>query len=74
VVGLFIWIGLSWSAFYHLVSGIRHLVWDTGAGLDKKTASSLASLTIWVSILAAIAFWAWLFATGHAAWNGKVLL
>ena len=37
------WLGLlllfGWSAalFYHLCNGIRHLVWDTGHGLDLKS-------------------------------------
>jgi succinate dehydrogenase / fumarate reductase cytochrome b subunit len=74
VVGLIVWIGLSWSAFYHLFSGVRHLVWDTGAGLTKKAATSFASLCIWASVLATIAFWAWLFASHHVVFSGKVLL
>src|ERR1700738_1725975 len=37
------WLGrvllLGWSValFYHLCNGIRHLVWDTGHGLDLKS-------------------------------------
>src|SRR3954451_13602506 len=30
-LGLFVLIGLTWSFFQHLLSGIRHLVIDTGA-------------------------------------------
>lgn len=73
-IGLLIWIGLSLSAFYHLASGLRHLVWDTGLGLTRKTASSMASLSIWFAVIATIAFWVWLFASQHVMWNGKVLL
>jgi succinate dehydrogenase / fumarate reductase cytochrome b subunit len=74
IVGLVIWIGLSWSAFYHLAAGIRHLIWDTGAGLTRGGANALANISIWFSILATIAFWAWLLASGHVVWSGKVLL
>jgi succinate dehydrogenase / fumarate reductase cytochrome b subunit len=74
VVGLAIWIGLSWSAFYHLFSGIRHLIWDTGAGLTKGGASTLARLSIWASVIATLAFWAWLIASQHVVFSGKVLL
>jgi succinate dehydrogenase / fumarate reductase cytochrome b subunit len=74
VVGLIIWIGLSWSAFYHLFSGVRHLVWDTGAGLTPAAASTAARLSIWASVIATIAFWAWLFASQHVVFSGKVLL
>jgi succinate dehydrogenase / fumarate reductase cytochrome b subunit len=31
---LFFW---SYSLFYHLCNGIRHLAWDVGAGLDMAT-------------------------------------
>src|SRR3546814_12263005 len=36
--GLLLLIGWTWSLFYHLCNGIRHLVWDTGAGFDLSTA------------------------------------
>jgi succinate dehydrogenase / fumarate reductase cytochrome b subunit len=73
-VGLLIWAGLTLSAFYHLAAGVRHLIWDTGAGLTRKSASALANLAIWFAVIATAAFWVWLFAAQHVAWNGKVLL
>jgi succinate dehydrogenase / fumarate reductase, cytochrome b subunit len=36
---------------YHLVAGIRHLVWDTGRGLERKTAERSAWLVAWVSLV-----------------------
>jgi succinate dehydrogenase / fumarate reductase cytochrome b subunit len=36
--GLFILVGWSFSLFFHLCNGIRHLVWDFGIGLDLETA------------------------------------
>ena len=38
--GLFVLIGLTWAFFQHLLSGIRHLVMDTGAAFELNTASS----------------------------------
>lgn len=35
---------------YHLVAGIRHLVWDTGRGLERGAAQRSAWLVIAVSI------------------------
>ncbi len=64
-LALVVWIGLTLCAFYHLASGIRHLTWDTGAGLKPKTADTLANLSIWFSIVATIVFWALLFAQGR---------
>ena len=37
-LGLLLLLGWSLSLFYHLCSGIRHLVWDTGHALDLKSA------------------------------------
>jgi succinate dehydrogenase / fumarate reductase cytochrome b subunit len=36
-LGLVLLLGWSASLFYHLCNGIRHLVWDTGHGLDLKS-------------------------------------
>jgi succinate dehydrogenase / fumarate reductase cytochrome b subunit len=74
LIGLIIWIGLTLSAFYHLASGVRHLIWDTGIGLQKKSADLAASLCIWFAVIATIAFWGWLFGAGRVIWNGRVLL
>lgn len=66
-LGLLVWFGLTLALTYHLASGVRHLIWDSGAGLDPKTASLLSSLSIWIGLLAGIAFWAWLFVSGRVA-------
>ena len=36
--------------FYHLLNGIRHLVWDTGRALDLKTAYTLG----WVVLVGTV--------------------
>jgi len=35
---------------YHLVAGIRHLVWDTGHGLERSQSQKSAYLVVAVSI------------------------
>jgi succinate dehydrogenase cytochrome b556 subunit len=35
---------------YHLVAGIRHLVWDTGRGLERSQSQKSAYLVVAVSI------------------------
>src|SRR5262245_15446786 len=32
VFGRLVLFGFSWALIYHLLNGIRHLVWDTGRG------------------------------------------
>ena len=62
--GLLIWFALSLAGFYHLASGVRHLIWDTGAGLSPKGASTLTTITLVFAVVATLAFWVWLFASG----------
>jgi succinate dehydrogenase cytochrome b subunit len=47
---------------YHLIAGIRHLVWDTGRGLERAQAQRSAWLVVWVSIalMLLIGYCAWL--------------
>jgi succinate dehydrogenase / fumarate reductase cytochrome b subunit len=47
---------------YHLVAGLRHLVWDTGRGLERAQAQHSAWLVVAVSIVLMLlmAYWAWL--------------
>lgn len=59
-VGLFVLIGLSWAFFQHLLSGIRHLVMDSGAGFEINTNKRFAILTIVGSILLTVLMWAYI--------------
>ena len=44
--GLVVLVGLTWAFWQHLLSGIRHLVMDIGAGFELKTNKFFAVLTI----------------------------
>jgi len=57
-VGLVVLVGLTWSFFQHLLSGIRHLVMDSGAGFEIHTNKRFAILTIVGSILLTALLWA----------------
>ena len=37
-LGLLMLFGWTYSFFFHLCNGVRHLMWDTGHGLDLHTA------------------------------------
>lgn len=56
--GLLVLIGFTWAMFHHLFGGIRHLIWDTGVGLEKKTSTLLAQLTLVASLLFTAITWA----------------
>jgi succinate dehydrogenase / fumarate reductase cytochrome b subunit len=47
----FLYAALLAAFAYHLIAGMRHLVWDTGRGLEKKTAERSAWVIACVSIV-----------------------
>ena len=44
--GVVVLVGLTWAFWQHLLSGIRHLVMDTGAGFELKINKLFAVLTV----------------------------
>jgi succinate dehydrogenase / fumarate reductase cytochrome b subunit len=59
-IGLIVLIGLTWSFFQHLLSGIRHLVTDSGAAFELGVNKTSAILTIVGSVVLTVLLWAWL--------------
>jgi succinate dehydrogenase / fumarate reductase cytochrome b subunit len=47
----------TWALIHHMLGGIRHLIWDTGKGLDKVSIEVLAWLTIISSIVLTVLLW-----------------
>ena len=55
----------SFAFFYHLLNGIRHLVWDTGRGLERASArrsgwgvfigAIVATVLVWLVFAARLA-------------------
>ncbi len=35
-----------WAIWYHTLGGVRHLIWDTGRGLELKTAERMGWMMI----------------------------
>jgi succinate dehydrogenase / fumarate reductase, cytochrome b subunit len=57
-LGRLLLLGWTWSMFYHLLSGIRHLVWDTGHGLDLPSAYRGGWMVIVFSVILTVAAFA----------------
>lgn len=57
-------IGLTWSFFQHLFSGLRHFVMDIGAGYELRANKRAAVATIMGSVIATLLFWAAIFTRG----------
>ncbi|MEO6581746.1 MAG: succinate dehydrogenase, cytochrome b556 subunit [Sphingomicrobium sp.] len=56
-IGLIVLVGLTWAFFQHLLSGIRHLVMDSGAGFELETNKRFAVLTLAGSLLLTLLVW-----------------
>ena len=62
-----IYVGLLVAFCYHLVAGIRHLIWDTGRGLERAQSRRSAGVVIAVSIVLVLALGYWLLFVGERA-------
>jgi succinate dehydrogenase / fumarate reductase, cytochrome b subunit len=57
---LIVLVGLTWSFFQHLLSGIRHLTMDTGAAFELGVNKTFAIFTIVGSLVLTAAMWVFL--------------
>lgn len=55
--GKVVMLGLTVCVFYHLASGVRHLVWDTGRGLNVKSANASSIVIFAFAAAATLAIW-----------------
>ena len=61
-------IGFTFSFVYHFCNGIRHLVWDTGRGLERVQARrSGAFVVVAAVVLTALVIWFGCQAMGFSA-------
>jgi succinate dehydrogenase / fumarate reductase, cytochrome b subunit len=49
---------------YHLAAGVRHLIWDTGRGLDRASARRSAWMVAGVSLVVTVILIYWLLRPG----------
>lgn len=56
-VGLIVLVGLTWSFFQHLLTGIRHLIMDTGAAFELRINKTSAVLTFVGSVVLTALLW-----------------
>lgn len=57
IIGQLVLFGYTWALIHHMLGGIRHLIWDTGAMFDKKSATAMAWATLAGSITLTILVW-----------------
>jgi len=56
-IGLILLVTWSWSFFYHLLNGIRHLFWDMGVGFELKEVYQAGWIAVIGSLGLVLIFW-----------------
>jgi succinate dehydrogenase / fumarate reductase, cytochrome b subunit len=49
--------GFSFAFFYHLMNGVRHLSWDTGHGLERRSARTSGWIAFIGALVLTVFFW-----------------
>ena len=49
-IGILVLLGSLWALWYHLLNGVRHLVWDAGYGFDLDTMTK----TGWAAVIGSV--------------------
>ncbi len=57
-LGMLVLLGYTWALAHHMLGGMRHLVWDTGRGLQIWQVNALSWLTLVGSVGLTLAIWA----------------
>ena len=61
--GRLVLFGYTWALVHHMLGGLRHLIWDTGAALEKHTASRIA----WANVAGPVVLTVLIWVAGYAA-------
>jgi len=56
-IGRLVLLGFSFSLFFHLCNGIRHLFWDAGLGFELKTVYASGTAVLIVSVAMTVIAW-----------------
>jgi len=56
-LGRLLLIGWSFAFFFHLMNGVRHLVWDSGRGFEVRHVIASAYFVIVATVLVTGSFW-----------------
>ena len=57
LIGRLVLFVYTWVLIHHMIGGIRHLVWDTGLGLEKTSSTRIAVAMPFISIGLTVLIW-----------------
>jgi succinate dehydrogenase / fumarate reductase cytochrome b subunit len=66
LIGRLVLFGYTWALLHHMLGGIRHLIWDTGHGLEPAEREMLTIATLVGSISLTLILWV----VGYLAMGG----
>jgi succinate dehydrogenase / fumarate reductase cytochrome b subunit len=66
LIGRLVLFGYTWALLHHMLGGIRHLIWDTGHGLEPAERELLTLATLVGSISLTLVLWV----VGYLAMGG----
>ncbi len=58
ILGQLILFGYSWALLHHMIGGLRHFVWDVGAGYSLTARMALAKYGLFASLALTVLIWA----------------
>jgi succinate dehydrogenase / fumarate reductase cytochrome b subunit len=66
LIGRLVLLGYTWALLHHMLGGIRHLIWDTGHGLEPAEREMLTLATLIGSVSLTLILWV----VGYLAMGG----
>ena len=58
IAGRVLLLAITFSLFYHLGNGVRHLFWDAGLGFELRTAHASGVVVVAAAIVLTVVAWA----------------
>lgn len=56
-IGRLVLFGFSLALVYHMLTGIRHLIWDTGRGFDQETVAKTGPVILILAVVITVGIW-----------------
>ncbi|PVB61338.1 succinate dehydrogenase, cytochrome b556 subunit [Labrenzia sp. 011] len=57
ILGQLVLFGFTWALVHHMLGGLRHFIWDMGAGFGTQAREWLAKATIIGSVALTLILW-----------------
>jgi len=58
--------GWTFSFFYHLFNGVRHLAWDVGLGFERRARYASGWAALLGALACSLALWGWMWLAARA--------